>query len=507
MNHAERRRSAVIGSLVVASALALTGCFSGGGAGSGAPAGGGSARIRVAMNIPPVSGLSVFSDDASDLTRWDATETLVQLDETGTAKPLLATEWKQIDDLTWEFSIRKGVAFQDGTKLDAKAVVNSLQRALSAKPQPRSINGLGMKFETPDDSTVRIITAAPEPILAQRLSSPQMAILSAAAYKADGTVSAVGTATGPFKLTSIGGTSTATLDRYDGYWGEKSKAPGIDVTFVSDGTARGAALRTGTADVVVALPVSQLPEIDPKLVHEISSPRTTALFMNTGKGVFADPSMRAAARAVIDPNAIVTDVYEGHADAAQGLFGPAIAWAKALRGNVASSVAAGDAKGKQITLATYSDRPELPEDATRIQQQLEKAGFVVKQDIRTYANLAKDALSGAFDLVIASGSTQLDTGDPVSFLASGFTCKSTGNNYAQLCNPAIDAAVKNASAQKSGPDRQKAIMGVEAMLLQQDVVVPVVNERLFQGEAASLSGATRDPFERRLITTETTAAR
>ncbi|WP_077487746.1 ABC transporter substrate-binding protein [Sinomonas mesophila] len=506
MNQKQRRRSLAIGSLAVVSALALTGCFSNGGAGTGA-AGGESARIRVAMALEPVAGLSVFSDDASTVSRWGAIESLVQLDETGAAQPRLATEWKQIDDLTWEFALREGVTFQDGTKLDAKAVVNSLQKALAAKPLPRSVAGLQMTFDTPDDVTVRITTGTPEPILPQRLSSPQLAILSAAAYTADGTASPVGTATGPFKVTNVGGKSTFTLDRYDGYWGEKAKAPGIDVTIVTDGTARAAALRTGTADVAVALPISQLPQIDPELVQEFPSPRTTTLYMNTAKGVFADPAMRAAARAAIDPSVLANDVYEGRADAAQGLFGPALPWAKDLRGNVASSVAPGDPQGKQITLATYSDRPELPEDATRIQQELEKAGFVVKQDVRTNANFIKDALSGAFDLVIGSRSTQLDTGDPVSFLASDFTCKSTGLNFAQLCNPEVDAAVANASAQKAGPDRQKAIMGVEAMLLQQNVIVPLVNERLAQGQATGVSGVVRDPFERRLITNETTAAR
>ena len=49
----------------------------------------------------------------------------------------------------------------------------------------------------------------------------------------------------------------ATLNRFEGYWGEKAKAGGIDVTFVPDGTARAAALRTGEAQVVEAIPVGQ----------------------------------------------------------------------------------------------------------------------------------------------------------------------------------------------------------------------------------------------------------
>ena len=503
MNHV-RRRSTMTGALMLASALALSGCFS---AANGSTASGGGARIRLSMAIAPIAALSPYSNDAADLSRWDAAESLTQLDASGNPQPSLATGWKQIDDLTWEFAIRTGVTFQDGTKLDAKAVANSLQKALDAKSRPVVLDGVDLKLSTPDDSTVRIVTSSPDPVLPARLSNPQLVILSAAAYKPDGTVSPVGTGTGPFKITNVGGKSSATLDRYDGYWGPKAKAAGIDVTFASDGTARAAALRSGSADIAESIPVSQLPLMDPKLLHQVNMPRTTSVYFNNSKGVFADPSMRAAARAALDVNAIVSGVYEGHAEAADGLFGPAIPWAKDLRGNTASAIAPGNPKGKQITLATYSDRPELPEVAVLVQQQLEKAGFVVKQDIRQYANLQADALHGAFDIVIGSRSTVLDTGDPVGYLQGDYTCKGNGFVLAQVCNPQIDQAIAKASVQKLGADRQKAIMGVEATLLQQDVLVPIVYEQAIQGEASGVNGVVRDPFARLLITSDTTVAR
>jgi peptide/nickel transport system substrate-binding protein len=503
MNHV-RRRSTMTGALMLASALALTGCFSA--AGGTSADGGGGARIRLAMAIAPIAALSPYSNDASDLTRWDAAETLTQLDASGNPQPLLATSWKQIDDKTWDFAIRKGVTFQDGTKLDAKAVADSLQKGLTAKSRPIVLDGVDMKLSTPDDATVRIVTATPDPIMPERLSNPQLVILSAAAYKSDGTVSPVGTGTGAFKITNVGGKSTATLDRYDGYWGPKAKASGIDVTFASDGTARAAALRSGSADIAESIPVSQIPLMDPKLLHQVAMPRTTSLYFNNSKGVFADPSMRAAARAALDVKAIVSGVYEGHGDAADGLFGPAIPWAKDLRGNTASAIAPGNPKGKQVTLATYTDRPELPEVAVLVQQQLEKAGFVVKQDIRQYSNLSNDALHGAFDMVIGSRSTVLDTGDPIGYLQGDYTCKATGYVLAQLCNPQIDQAIANASLQKPGADRQKAIMSIESTLLQQDVLVPIVYEQAIQGEAAGVNGVVRDPYARLLITGDTTAA-
>ncbi|BAS18507.1 extracellular solute-binding protein, family 5 (plasmid) [Arthrobacter sp. Hiyo8] len=84
---------------------------------------------------------------------------------------------------------------------------------------------------------------------------------------------------------------------------------------------------------------------------------------------------------------------------------------------------------------------------------------MVKQDIRQYSNLSKDALGGAFDMVIGSRSTVLDTGDPVGYLQGDYTCKGTGYILARLCNPQIDQAIANASALKLGPTGRRPSWG------------------------------------------------
>ncbi|WP_210588031.1 ABC transporter substrate-binding protein [Streptomyces sp. GESEQ-35] len=480
---------------VAAASALLTGCFAS--ADSSGTSGEGK-RIRVAHMQPPRSGLSPLSDDAFKLSRWSTAETLVKLDAEGNAEPALATKWKQ-SGRTWTFTLRDDVTFHDGTELTAEAVVNSLTEAATASPKPRILDGVELTAKAHGE-TVTVTTADVDPLVPQRLSSPQLSILAAKAYQGK-TVDPVGAGTGPFELAKVNGTSSAALDRYDDYWGGKAKAPGIDVKFVPDGTARAAALRSGEADIVEAVPVSQAALLDEELITEVPMPRTNTLYLNTSDGPFKDAALRAAAREAIDAESIVKGVYEGRADVAEGLLGPALPWAADLRTDV-QRTAAKKANGQTITIGTFTDRAELPEVAATLQQQLQKAGFKVKLDVREYANIESDALAGEFDAFILSRATILDSGDPTAYLYSDFA--SDGSfNISQLANDSVDTSLKTAGETAVGDARRKAVIEAEAAVLGTDAAVPMLHERVIQGDAAGVVGAAHDPRERELVTADT----
>lgn len=489
-----------LSAVTAASALLLTGCFSESASddSAGGSAGGDGKRVRVAMMNPPRSGLSPLSDDAFKLSRWSTAETLVTLDADGDAEPALATKWQQ-NGRTWTFEIRDGVTFHDGTKLTAESVVRSLTRAATASPKPRILDGVDLTVKADGDS-VAVTTGTEDPLVPQRLSSPQLSILAAKAYRGK-TVSPVGAGTGPFELTKVNGTSSATLDRYDDYWGDTAKSPGIDVKFVPDGTARAATLRSGEADVVEAVPVSQAALLDKELVTEVPMPRTNTLYLNTGSGPFKDAPLRAAAREAVDAESIVKGVYEGRADVAKGLLGPALPWAADLREPV-QRAKSGDANGRTITIGTFTDRAELPEVAQTLQQQLQKAGFKVKLDVREYANIESDALAGEFDAFILSRATVLDSGDPAAYLYSDFGSKGSFN-ISQLSDKKVDAALEKAAGTKTGDARRRAVVDAEAAVLATDAAIPMLHERVIQGDAAGVVDVEHDPRERALITADT----
>ncbi|WP_245790723.1 ABC transporter substrate-binding protein [Streptomyces monashensis] len=485
-------------SATVVAAPALSGCFAS--SATSGSAGGGDKRIRVAMMQPPRSGLSPLSDDAFKLSRWSTAETLVRLDADGDARPMLATKWRQ-NGRTWTFDLREGVTFHDGTKLTSADVVRSLQRAAGAAPKPRILDGVEMDVAADGAHTVRITTDDVDPLVPQRLSSPQLSILAAKAYGKKA-VNPAGAGTGPFVLTESGGTSYATLDQYEDYWGGRAKAGGIDVKYIPDGTARAAALRSGEADIVEAIPVAQASLLDENQITEVPMPRTNTLYLNAESGPFRKAGLRAAAREAIDARSIVKGVYEGRADVAKGLLGPALPWADTLRAEVTGRARAADPDGAQITIGTFTDRAELPEVAAVLQQQLQKAGFTVKLEIREYANIEADALEGKFDAFILSRATILDSGDPAAYLYSDFA--SDGSfNIARLADAGVDTALDKASGTPAGDKRRHGIIDAEAAVLKTDAAIPLLHERVIQGDATNVVGSVKDPRERELIGLDT----
>ncbi|MET9775964.1 ABC transporter substrate-binding protein [Streptomyces sp. NPDC006367] len=497
------RRSRLLAPLLLFPLIA--GCFaSGGGDGTEGGDGAGGSRLRVGLAFPPAENLSPYSADATLLSRLGVTEGLTALDANGSAAPALAESWRRDGEKTWEFTLRDAV-FQDGSDVTPAAVADSLTRATTAKPAPAALAGVTLTAKAEGDRVVKVTTATPDPVLPLRLSSPSLAVLSAKAYKTydeNGRVDPVGTATGPFEITKVNGATSASLDRFDDYWGGRAQASGIDARFIADGTARANALRTGELDIAEAVPVSQAASLDKDSRRDTATTRTTSLLLNSSTGPFKDAGLRAAVRGAIDTSVFAKDVYEGYADPGAGLYGPAVTWAEGKRKAPVGRAAAGKANGATVSLATYDNRPELPEVAQVVKQQLEKAGFKVKLTVREYSRLEGDALAGKYDAFVLARNTLLDTGDPVSILAGDYTCDG-GYNIAQLCDKDLDAAVRKAEGIADTAQRQDAAMAAEARLLGTDAVVPLVHQRIITGVGKSVQGVVLDPYERALVGTGT----
>ncbi|NCF29128.1 MAG: ABC transporter substrate-binding protein, partial [Gammaproteobacteria bacterium] len=90
---------------------------------------------------------------------------LIMPDDKQQLLPGLAVSWKPINDTTWEFKLRKGVKFHDGSPFTADDVVFTFQRAPNVEGSPSSFGTYlkGKEITRIDDHTVHIKTERPYP--------------------------------------------------------------------------------------------------------------------------------------------------------------------------------------------------------------------------------------------------------------------------------------------------------------------------------------------------------
>src|SRR5256714_13197255 len=105
------------------------------------------------------------------LTRWDQGLRL---------KEGLATSWKNVNDTTWEFTLRQGVRFHDGAPLTAEDVKATLERNMQpgktvVTPGFTTIEAVQIASPT----VIRIITKKPDPLIAVRMAQMGSQILPA----------------------------------------------------------------------------------------------------------------------------------------------------------------------------------------------------------------------------------------------------------------------------------------------------------------------------------------
>ena len=103
------------------------------------------AGAALAQNVVTVNTVQIFGtiDPAkiNDYTEYMAGvnlyEALTTLDGEGAIQPLIAESWETSEDgLTWTFTLKEGVTFQDGSPVEAKDVVWSVDRLLAINEGP-----------------------------------------------------------------------------------------------------------------------------------------------------------------------------------------------------------------------------------------------------------------------------------------------------------------------------------------------------------------------------------
>jgi peptide/nickel transport system substrate-binding protein len=297
-------------------------------------------------------------------------DTLTTVDDGGGARPALAVRWEsQNADHRWEFWIRSGVHFQDGTSLTSDAVAAALDESCShagAACPWRAVHAVGPSVIFTIDS--------PVPDLPELLGQTEFAIA-----RQDATGAVLGT--GPFRVTGFAN-GALTLVANDDCWAGRPFVDAVEVRSRRTVRDQWLDLSVGKADIV---------EVPPELVRQaqqqhlnllVSQPVDLLALTIAPNGAMASREMRQAAALAVDRAAISNVIFEKQGEVTASLLPEALSGysflfpaeqeldrARALRGG---------ANGSGLTLSASDTSAPMQLAAERLALNLHEAGFNVQ---------------------------------------------------------------------------------------------------------------------------------
>jgi peptide/nickel transport system substrate-binding protein len=424
--------------LALAVALLLTACGGGGdaptgaGADAGAPQPGGTLRFAVGSDAGCVDPQQVASNDTIYSVRQLVDSLTDQDPQTGDIKPWLATSWtSNADASAWTFTLRDGVTFSDGSKLDANAVKANFDRVPQIGVRgnlPKSYLS-GYKGTTVDGPLQFTVTfGGPNVQFLQGTSTHSLGILSPATVaKSDDERCASVVGSGPFVLDSYTPNASLVLTKRPGYaWGSslwehqgEAYLDRVEFQIVPESGVRAGSLQSGEVDAIGNIgPQDEAPlqGAGDQLLARANPGLPFGIAFNNSRPLFGDPAVRQAVSQAINRPELVSAVYTSQTKPATSILAsttPDYASQEAQLGfDAAKAAAALDAAGwtpgpdgirakagqpLSFTVLYANNAASNKPALELIQQQLRAAGIGIELGERPIADFTGIQQSGEFD--------------------------------------------------------------------------------------------------------------
>lgn len=392
-------------------------------------------------------------------------DTLLEPDTDGTLIPALATSWESRDDGTvWEFRLRDGVTFHDGTALDAEDVVASLNRLRDetfASPSAHEYALIESVSAPASDRVLITLSEAHAPLLAT-LASGWSAILPSEKIASGHDFAAEPVGTGPFRLEEWVRDSEIVLERNDDYWiGGQPYLDRVRFVTITEQSVMAQALVAGqidVADIVVEPELSMLRTAPDVKIYEGTSALVMVLAMNTAREPLDQLRVRRAINAAIDKQAVMDTAYAGGVEVATFMdsgnsyyrdFTDMYEYDPAFALEVAAQT---EFDGDLVISVPQNYEPHV-RAAELYHEMLRQAGFPVRLQLVEWSTWLGDVYRNSqFDLTVIGHTGKLD---PHGRLAQ----YGTRETYVQWEDPETARAIE-AARRVSDPAERQALYDV-----------------------------------------------
>ncbi len=487
-------------------------------ASTGTPKGKAGATIRAGQATPSGAINPLLVNSQGGLETLDIVgEWLTFCDEQLVHRPMLATKWSPNADATvWDFTIRQGVKFNDGTPLTVDDVVYTMKQQANPKLGVNAASVFGGTL-TPDgveklnDTTVRFHLEASNGSFTDAVSQTNYNVCIVPNNYDFANFQKQFPGTGKFMMKSYTENVGGTFVRNPHYWGTPALPSELQLTYFASEGSMTSALEAGSIDVDDLFTVSGSPQLlgGKFNVLALKSALQRQLSMRCDTGPFTNKLVRQAMALTLNRPEIVQALFKGYAQVGNDSpFAPVfpmtdtsvpqrtqdIAKAKQLMSQ------AGVPRGFSCQLATEQFQ-EIPQFAQIIKQSAAQIGIDIKLSITSQSQYYGSGVFGKSPWLDATMSL-VDYGArgvPNVYLEAPLQSidNATGQgawNAAHFNDPTYDKLSKQYIAAADLSSQRKLAGQIEQLLLDQ---TPVIWAYFFDGltaQAKNVSGVYPTPL-------------
>ncbi len=448
-------------------------------------------------------------------------------------EPGLAESWRVVDPNTWEFRLRRGVKFHDGSDMTAEDVAASIRRMQTLSgPNPTRIYVRRItEVKIVDPHTIHIVTGGPSPTLPNdfiRLfvtSARATAGLTPEASNEAFNSGRAAIGTGPYRFTSWTPREQFTVERFDGHWGDRPAWARHVRREIPNDAARVAQLRTGQLDAIVRVPAADVPTLERDRTLSIVKADTVYVFnlsfdfrettpqiagrdgSRLAQNPYRDPRVREAIDLALDRRALAEVAMEGMGTpqgqmVTPNIFGfnpnlpvptPNVARARQLLAE------AGFPNGFRMVLNFTNDR--LPGDrgvGTAMAQMLARIGIEVQAAGQPAAVIFPARSRGELSNIMAGWGTL--TGEASYYYSSNAHTNDPQRrlgafNWHGYSNPEMDRLIQAAEFELDESRRRELLMQIGALFNRERVALPLTSINsawALRRDRASMAGGRAD---------------
>jgi len=432
---------------------------------------------------------------------------LLNNDALGVPRAALAESWTIGDDnLTWTFSLKKGVTFHDGSDFTAEDVAYTVEvcRTSLLKNFTASID----RVEVVDPYTVKIITKAPTAVLLESLAALRILPKAYRTKLGETAFNQAPVGTGPYVFVEWVKEDHISMKANEQYWGGSPKIKKVTFRPISNAATRTAALLTGEVDIIEDVPVRDVDKLkNTEGLSVVDRPSERLIYLHVdshrpqGPGIIgldrnplADIRVRKALSMAINRDSIVKMIMNGNAYATNQMV------LKGRRGYVEDMPApkydpeeakkllaeAGYPDGFKVYLDAPNGRyPNDGQVAQALASQLTKAGIQIELRLHPKTTFFDFVRPGdKSSLVMTGWSEPIDVGEMASvlFYTRGKNPAKGGSNRGHYANPGFDALVDEADG-TADPGKRRVILEKAARMIVEDGgIVPLYFQQDLYGK-------------------------